>query len=499
MKILRLRQALLFFMCFILVSMGLPAQEASPQESSPQGENETASKYNPREQNLLIDIPLTIAEITAINLLGNIYWRLWGPDSESAYFTLDSIRTNLKPSSWSWEEGLGGDTFLVNQMFHPFAGAYYFASARSNNLNYYVSALAPVLGSLQWETFAESQMPGTNDFITTVTGGIVIGEILHRLFLELDKCGTGGRIGASFVSPTDRLTAAIRGYGPGEGPNRIRRSSLALGASWLYARFYETNDDTISWNRPALFFDFDLVYDDPFTAHSKTPFDQFDLNISLALAIPQIYNLNFISEGYMASWLLADDDDEVNQASHGITLNFDCYVTDKGFMDLNNGRENLSFTASSLDYAIKWRHVLNSSLEFSLKSSLGISPWSVATYNGGVNKDDYNLFSFGGNAKLLLELRQIMEGSKKAGQVLGLGFRFYDTWSLYKTPSFDANTFFLSSSINYSFPLTERLSLYIADNFMLLHCDPINDAAAVFPDITRFYNNAEVGVKITFM
>jgi len=516
MKIFRSRQALLVFVCLILVCTGLPAQEASleaaepatggkeAQELPPQGEKEPVSKYKPRQQYLLVDIPLTLAEDTAINLVGNFAWRLWGPDSEVAYFTLDSIRRNLDfANSWHWEEGRGGDAFVTEQMFHPFAGAFYFASARSNNFNYYLSILSTYLGSLQWETFGETGWPSKNDNISATFGGIVIGEVLHRLFLELDKCGTGGRIGASFVSPTDRVTAAIRGYGPEPGPLKISRSSLALGFSWLYARFQETGEETSNWNRPSAFADFTLVYGDPFTAHSKTPFDQFNLDASLMGAIPLVSSVTFMTNGYLASWLLVDDDDEVNQVSNGISIQYDCFSTVKDtFVDLNNGRENLNFAGGSLDYAIKWRHVINPSLEFSAVSYFGLTPWANAGYNGGVDKDDYNLFSYGANIKLFLELRQMKEDQPmKNGQSLALALCFYETWRFpFYGLAFNNYKSFLYSKLTYSLPLTGNLSFYFADNFNFLRVDPIGDYAALnFPPITRYFNNAKIGIKISFM
>ena len=501
----RLCPRLLFFVCFLLACAGLSAQEmpetvetASSVETADPTENFFVSpRHKPREPKLYIDIPLAIAEISIINLAGNFYWRLWGPDSESAYFTLDSIRNNLNPQSWHWEAGPGGDTFLVNQLFHPYAGGFYFTSARSNNLNFYVSILGPFLGSVQWETFAETEMPAKNDLITTFSGGIILGEILHRLYLELDKGGIAGKIAATILSPPDRVTAALRGYGPEEGPGKINSASLAFGVSWLSTWFFETDDETIKWNTPSFFLDFDLVYGDSFTAHSKTPFEQFDLNLSLALAIPQLYNFSLMTGGYLASWLLADD--EMNQASNGLTLNFDAYVTDKGFMDLNNGRENLSFSATSLDYGIKWRRVLNESFDFSLNCNLGFSPWAVAGYNGGEETDDYNLFVMGGNIKLFMELRQIKNSSStKNTQALALDLCFYDAWHIPKTPNFDVNVIFFSSKISYSFPLSGRISFYAADTFQLLNCRPdINAGEAFFPDITRLYNNAQLGLKVS--
>jgi hypothetical protein len=495
MKPPRLCPVLPVFMCFLLVCAGLSAQQ------------ETETAYKPREQKLLIDVPLTIAEVMLINLAGNGYWRLWGPDSEAAYFTADSIRANLNPRVWGFEVGQGGDAFITNQFIHPYAGAVYFASARSNNFNFYWSILSSTFGSISWEALGETDSPAASDVINTAFGGIVLGEILHRFYMELDKGGIAGKIGATILSPTDRITAAIRGYGPESSPGKIRGASLALGFSWINARFFENNNEIIAWNMPFAFMDFDLVYGDPYTAHSKTPFDQFDLNTSLTLTVPLIYNFTFIADGYLASWLLADDD--ADQASNGVTLHFDNYTTDKGtIMALNNGRENLSFNANSLDYSVKWRRsILNKSFDLSLKTHLGFSPWAVTDYNGGVNRDDYYLYLLGGNIKLFLELRQMKEAGgardgvhsgAPGGQVLALSVCFYDTWSIPQTSDFDVNTLFLFSKIAYSFPLTGRFSLYAEDNFLLLYCRMTQDAGAEFPDITRWYNSARFGIKISF-
>jgi hypothetical protein len=488
--------ATLVFACFFFVCAGLSAQQEA--ETAVSSETE----YKERERNLLIDIPLTIAEVTLINLVGNGYWRLWGPDSEAAYFTLDSIRANLNPRVWGFEAGQGGDTFLVNQFFHPYAGAVYFASARSNNFNFYWSILSSTFGSLSWEALGETDSPALSDLINTAFGGIVLGEILHRLYIELDKGGLAAKIGATILSPADSVTAAVRGYGPDKGPVKTGGASLAFGFSWLNARFFENNDKITSWDKPSAFVGFDLVYGDPYTAQSKTPFAQFDLNTSLTASVPLVYNFTFVGGGYLASWLLTDDD--VNQASNGVTLHFDNFVTDKGsIMDLNNGRENLSFNANSLDYTINWRRqgrsAFNQPFEFSMKTSLGFSPWAVTDYNGGPNKDDYYLYLFGGNIKLFLELRQVKEdGGTKNGHSLALSLCFYDTWNIPNTPGFDVNTLFLFSKIGYSFPLSGRFSLYAADSFMFLRCRLTRDAGAEFPDMTRWYNSVQLGIKISF-
>jgi len=474
--------------CFLIICAGIQAQEAQ----------ENSREYKPREQKLYFDIPLTIGEITLINLAGNGAWRLWGPDKESAYFTLDSMATNFNPHVWTHEEGLGGDNFLTNQFFHAYAGGMYFASARSNNLNFYYSMLFSTFGSLQWEILGESESPATNDLITTAFGGITVGEILYRLYVEFNKGGVGGKIGSTLLSPTGRITDAIRGYGPDESPSKIKRSSLVIGFSCINAGFFEDNEKTGSWSRPGGFLFQEIIYGDPFTARSKTPYDQFDLNLTLTFGFPIVYNFTVITDGYLASWLL--EDNLTDQASNGITLNFDHYVTNEGtFIDLNTGRDNHNFSAHSLDYSIKWRHVMSSSWEFSLKTHLGFTPWSVANYNGGVDKDDYNLYLLGFNVKLFLELRQMKDNSPmKNGHALAMSLCFYDGWKISKTPGPESNTQYLHSKIAYSFPISDRFSIYLADTFMFLHIGLTDKSKEYFPDLTRWLNISQAGIKIIF-
>jgi len=500
MKTPRSRPVLLVFICFLLVRTGLYAQEEQQELPQEQQEEvkETTREYKPREQKLYVDIPLLLGEITVINIIGNINWRLWGADSETAYITTESMRKNLDPRdwhNWNFEDGRGRDTFLVNQFFHPYAGGMYFATARSNNLNFYWSILSPVVGSFTWESLCEIDSPSANDFITTAVSGIAIGEMMHRLYLEFDKGGIVGKIGSTILSPTDRLTAAVRGYGPEKGPSKIRGFSLAFGASWINGMFFDGDERTALWNTPAAFTDIDLVYGDPFTTYSKTPFDQFDVNMALTATVPLLYNFTLVTDGYLASWLLVDD--ETNQASNGLTLHFDAFVVDKGaIIALNNGRENLDYNANSLDYSIKWRHIVSKSFDFSLKTHIGFSPWAITDYNGGVTRDDNNQYLWGGNAKLFMELRQTKENGAKNGQVLNLNLCFYDAWNIPRTPGLDVNMFFLFSRLAYSLPLTDRLFLYMADSFIFLHCRLTSDMGEEFPDITRWYNSAQFGIKI---
>jgi hypothetical protein len=475
----------LAFFIFSHFSPSLCAEESNP-------------SYKPREPNLLIDIPLTIAEDTAINLFGNVWWRLFGADPEGAYFTTGTIRTNLNPNVWDLEVGQGGDIFIVNHVFHPYAGGMYFSAARSNNFNFYWSTLSSLFGSVTYEVMGESKSPSSSDMVNTVLGGASLGEIVHRLYLELDKGGPGGKIAATVLSPSDRITAAVRGYGPEPGPGRIYDASVAAGFSWINAWFREEDDTKITWNHPAGFITTGLVYGDPFIQQSKTPFDHFELNLLIAFSVPFKYNFTFTSDGYLRSWNLAED--EKNHISNGISLLFDDYIIDTNIA-LNNGTENLSFNANSLNYTLKWRRFHNT-VSFSTKFHIGFTPWAVADYNGGINRDDYNCYLIGGNIKLALELRQIKgdtwkEGYETGGQSLTLNLRCFETWTFPRTPGFQMNTIFTNAELKWVFPLTRKFSLYAADSLSILHCSLTRDEGVEFPDITRLYNCAQLGVQFS--
>ena len=98
-----------------------------------------------------------------------------------ARISFGSIGHNLQPSSWTWDD----DGFQTNQIGHPFHGSLFFNAFRSNGYSFWQSVPAAFAGSYIWETFAENQAPSPNDFINTGFGGIVLGEMTHRMSARL--------------------------------------------------------------------------------------------------------------------------------------------------------------------------------------------------------------------------------------------------------------------------------------------------------------------------
>ncbi|GAB3934340.1 hypothetical protein GCM10028827_34560 [Mucilaginibacter myungsuensis] len=129
---------------------------------------------------------------------------------EFANISWESTKTNIKPSSWAWDN----DPFHTNQFAHPYHGSIFYNSFRSSGYNFWQSAGGAAAGSYLWETFAEKQAPAPNDFINTTFGGVVLGEMTHRLSNKIINNHTGG---------FKRQAAEVAGFiiNPAGGLNRI--------------------------------------------------------------------------------------------------------------------------------------------------------------------------------------------------------------------------------------------------------------------------------------
>ena len=138
---------------------------------------------------------------------------------------VDWSETN--PRSW-WQNIQTGftydpDTFKTNQWTHPFNGAAYYNSSRTNGLGYWPSAAFALGGAFEWEMAGETQAMSFNDMVSTAIGGIALGETQYRLSSEIlnNRSQGWGRFwrefGAFFVDPvrgTNRSSATCRSRPP---------------------------------------------------------------------------------------------------------------------------------------------------------------------------------------------------------------------------------------------------------------------------------------------
>src|ERR1035437_6410677 len=80
-------------------------------------------------------------------------------------------------NGWEWDKDRFGNNFLS----HPYFGAMYFNSARSNGYNYYSSFAFALGGAYMWKMFGENGIPEREDLINTSISGAFFGEIFYRL------------------------------------------------------------------------------------------------------------------------------------------------------------------------------------------------------------------------------------------------------------------------------------------------------------------------------
>ena len=137
-------------------------------------------------------------------------------------------------------------------------------------------------GSGTWEYFGETNQASLNDFINTTLGGIALGEMLHRTaWLVIDPKATGGsrkkkEILATAIDPMNGVNRFISG-----DAHRVSRETLRIrpvGAClddrcW---RAVARIEHRRTCSRPSTHsLQVDLLYGDPTTGRSRTPYDAF--------------------------------------------------------------------------------------------------------------------------------------------------------------------------------------------------------------------------------
>ena len=178
---------------------------------------------------------------------------------------------------WVWDL----DDFLVNQIGHPYQGNNYFNAGRANGLSFWESAGITAFGSGTWEYFGETNHASLNDLINTTLGGIALGEMFHRAaWLVRDTRATGrGRlmkeIAATAIDPVTGAKRFLSGDSSrvSEKPADMVPSTLgglaSAGALWRGSNTGAFD----SAGKP--FLELDLLYGDPTTGRSRTPYDAF--------------------------------------------------------------------------------------------------------------------------------------------------------------------------------------------------------------------------------
>src|SRR5262249_20269278 len=127
----------------------------------------------------------------------------------------------ISPRSWWYnlDHGLTYDDneFHTNQYLHPWNGANYYNTGRSNGFGFWESSLFALGGAFFWECCGETHPMSFNDLVSTGIGGIAVGEEMYRVTNQiLDNRDTGFsrvlREGASLIiDPTREFNRILSG------------------------------------------------------------------------------------------------------------------------------------------------------------------------------------------------------------------------------------------------------------------------------------------------
>lgn len=217
-------------------------------------------------------------EVPALLVLGNIGARIAGVSW--ADVTPDTMWTNLT-NDWVYDN----DLFSVNQLAHPYGGALLYTAARSSGLGFWRSAAYATVGSLMWETLAETEPPSINDQITTSIAGAFLGEVMHRWGRAVQwgdgkNASVGRHIMAAVIDPIGAANRAMFGDRWQRVPPPRLHAFMALGVNVPLGNALEVP------LHAELAVTHGLASDPRF--EPTVPFDHFDLRVNIDASTEQV-------------------------------------------------------------------------------------------------------------------------------------------------------------------------------------------------------------------
>jgi hypothetical protein len=357
---------------------------------------------------------------------------------------------------WDWERG---DGFIVNQFGHPIQGSFYFITGRINEFNFYQSVLFNAFGSFTWEAFGESGRASMNDFLTTTTASISLGEILFRLYVEARGAGAHPAL-AALVNPMAGLHYFMTGSQPPDYGRKLYRLQAHLGAGFA-ATDYSTSEN---WNENVFTYrnfhgeaGVSVIYGNPFLQESLIPYEHFEIYFHAGVNPGKYLNLRLLTEGYLLSFCPVET--EKNMMSTGLSLHFD--FTSQG--EMSGNYTTIDHYSNALDWSIKYQHLFSENFAFQIKAHLGFTFMGVSVYYSPRRNDHHlNHYGFGTNEKL-----NIIFDHRKLGR-LDLRVMHYIIWT-YRNSGMndptDGSVNWLFADLTYSLPIIKHLSIGVTGSY----------------------------------
>lgn len=227
-------------------------------------------------------------------------------NKDYARISFSTIGYNLKPSSWAWDD----DGFQTNQIGHPFHGSLFFNAFRSNGYSFWQSVPAAFAGSYIWETFSENQAPAPNDFINTGFGGVVLGEMTHRLTARLLNNHSRGlkrqvnEILAMLINPSNGFTRLTSGQWGRPPAILTAEDSIPMGIELQTGlrKYNVNNTNPFRDGKFGIYGWVHFVYGDPFK-DLRQPFSH--LHITAEFGQDDSSKINIVSVyGSLTGWMI---------------------------------------------------------------------------------------------------------------------------------------------------------------------------------------------------
>ena len=438
-------------LCFILTPVRGFSQEAGD-----------ATEPVQIEKSFIVDLGYSLLGLTTSNVFLSFLNRL--ADQPFSHTTFSSIWGNFKNPGWYWENG---DRFHVNQLGHAYQGYTYFVSARANGFNFYQSMPFVPLGAIMWELVLEPE-PAINDVITTSLSGIAIGEMLHRLFLEVDSYDSAGaKIGGFVVSPMDSYNKLFNRPQREVGGGNIHSLSVRTGIDKTFAFIPGYLDQNAgswkypsdSWKYPGGYISMQIVYGNPFVQESRKPYNHFELYAGITSNV-STFNAVIVSDAYLFSF------DPIRKdrfyTSTGLSMHYDFFNATNNIAD-NLGFGNIQFSSNALGWTFKYMQRFSENSHLEAKMHFNAVLWGNSMYNANepIVDDKWvpleftrGTYGVGENVKLALAFSH-----NKAGR-LDFAAYGYHIFALPVTRNHSSgNVIFVYSSLNYDFPLGTRLGI----------------------------------------
>lgn len=299
-----------------------------------------------------------------------------------------SIYKNLT-GPWQWDSS----TFHVNQFGHPYQGYTYYAAGRANNLNALESTLLAALGSYTWEVFAERVTAATNDFIATTVGGVSLGEMFHRIYLDTY---TDHRIIASLISPMDAANDLVNGRKQRPTHSKIKSLTFNFTSGYRVLDDRRNNEhySKNSYHTVAAGFGLDLRYGDPFVRRTKSIFDHFDLSAGIEGGYAW-YDSYIVADGVLFS--ITPKQGGPSWTSYGLNLHYDYY-----------SNQLMDFSGNSVSFSIQKERPDSEGISYRLKADAGALLFGAASFTKNelqpeLKKQMMRMYGVGGMAKFSVD------------------------------------------------------------------------------------------------